>query len=131
VADDAGYQGRNRFLRWWPKLLLVVAVGVVFMGWNHTVQFATLLCLIAYIHARWLPWRFTIRDDGLTLIFPFGRHLFIAKSSLTVRMEMVGAVALVGRHRHFGYLLLDRLGYEPDAEGRLRRALTGFGYNLI
>ena len=107
MAEDAGYQGRNRFLRWWPKVLLVVAVAVIFMGWNHTVQFTTLLCLIAYVHGRWLPWQFTIGEDGLTLSFPFGRR------------------------RHFGYLLLDRLGYEPDGEGRLRRALTGFGYNLI
>ena len=131
VAEDAGYQGRNRFLRWWPKVLLVVTVAVIFMGWNHTVQFTTLLCLIAYVHGRWLPWQFTIGEDGLTLSFPFGRRLFLEKSALTVRMEVVGAVALVGRRRHFGYLLLDRLGYEPDGEGRLRRALSGFGYNLI
>jgi hypothetical protein len=55
----------------------------------------------------------------------------LAKSALTVRIEAVGAVALVGRRRHFGYLLLDRLGYDPVDEGRLRGALTGFGYTLI
>ena len=31
----------------------------------------------------------------------------------------------------FGYLLLERLGYEPDNEERLRGAFTGFGYTLI
>ena len=64
VAEDAGYQGRNRFLRWWPKVLLIVAVAVIFMGWNHTVQFTTLLCLIAYVHGRWLPWQFTIGEGA-------------------------------------------------------------------
>ena len=128
---DAGiYEGRNRFLRWWPKILVVIAVGVIFLGWNHTAQWATLLLVLAYVHGRWLPWQFTIGADGLTLTFPFGRHLFLARNALTVRMEVVGAVALVGRRRHFGYLLLESIGYQPESDGRLRRAFTGFGYNL-
>jgi hypothetical protein len=38
---------------------------------------------------------------------------------------------MVGRRRHFGYLLMERIGYEPNNEERLRRAFTGFGYNLV
>ncbi len=86
MGDAGVYEGRNPFLRWWPKLLVVIAVGVVLLGWNHTVQWATLLCLLAYVHGRWLPWRFTIGEDGI--------------------------------------------GYQPESEGRLRRAFTGFGYDL-
>src|SRR5665213_1464154 len=89
------------------------------------------LALVAYIHGRWLPWQFAIREDGLSLAFPFGRRLFLPRQSLTVRIEMVGAIAMVGRRRHFGYLLMDRLGYEPNNEERLRGAFSGFGYNLL
>ena len=131
MADEAGYLGRNRFLRWWPKLLLGLAASILFVNPSHAIQWATMLTLIAYVHGRWLPWQFAIRADGLSLAFPFGRRMFLPRASLTVRMEMVGAVAMVGRRRHFGYLLMDRIGYEPDNEPLLRGAFTGFGYNLL
>jgi hypothetical protein len=70
------------------------------------MQWATLLALVAYVHGRWLPWQFAVHEDGLALQLPFGRR------------------------RHLGYLLMDRIGFEPDAEQRLRGAFTGFGYNL-
>ena len=130
MADDGVYQGQNWFLRWWPKMLLALAVPILYVGWVHAIQWVTVLALVAYIHGRWLPWRFTIRADGLELTFPFGRRLFLPRSSLTVRMEVVGAVAMVGRRRHFGYLLLDRIGYEPGNERRLRDAFTLLGYTL-
>jgi hypothetical protein len=130
MADDTGYLGRNRFLRWWPKLLLGLAGFVLVINGNHAIQWATLLAFVAYVHGRWLPWQFAIREDGLALAFPFGRRLFLPRSSLTVRIDIVGAVAMVGRHRHFGYLLMERVGYEPHNEERLRSAFTGFGYKL-
>ncbi|HEV7524701.1 MAG TPA: hypothetical protein VGP92_07030 [Acidimicrobiia bacterium] len=130
MADEAGYLGRNRFLRWWPKFLLGLAVLILLVGTNHAIQFASLLALVAYVHGRWLPWQFAVRADGLALTFPFGRQLFLPRSALTVRIEMVGAIAMVGRRRHFGYLLMDRIGYEPRGEERLRGAFTGFGYRL-
>ena len=129
--DEAGYLGRNWFLRWWPKVLLGFAVLILVINTNHGIQWAMLLALVAYIHGRWLPWQFAIREDGLSLAFPFGRRLFLPRQSLTVRIEMVGAIAMVGRRRHFGYLLMDRLGYEPNNEERLRGAFSGFGYNLL
>ena len=131
MAYEAGYLGQNRFLRWWPKLLAVLAVIILVLGTNHGIQWATLCAVIAYVHGRWLPWQFAIREDGLSLAFPFGRRLFLPRGALTVRIEMVGAIAMVGRRRHFGYLLMDRIGYEPDNEERLRGAFTGLGYNLI
>jgi len=41
-----------------------------------------------------------------------------------------GATALVGRRRRFGYLLMDRILYEPGREILLRTAFTGLGYDL-
>ena len=131
MADEAGYLGRNRFLRWWPKLLLGLAAFVLVVNLNHAIQWATVLVLIAFVHGRWLPWQFTIGADGLSLAFPFGRRLFLPRASLTVRMEVVGAVAMVGRRRHFGYLLMERIGYQPDNERLLRGAFTFFDYNLL
>ena len=130
MADEAGYLGRNRFLRWWPKGLLALAALILYAHPSHATQWVTLLVVVAYIHGRWLPCQFAIRADGLTLGFPFGRQLFLPRATLTVRMELVGAVALVDRRRFFGYLLLERLGYEPNSEDRLRGAFTGFGYHL-
>jgi hypothetical protein len=131
MAEPSDYLGRNRFLRWWPKLLVAFAVIILALNTNHGIQWATLLAAIAYVHGRWLPWQFAIHEDGLALQFPFGRRLFIPRSLLTVRIEVVGAVAMVGRRRHFGYLLMDRIGFEPNGEERLRGAFTGFGYNLL
>jgi hypothetical protein len=67
MAEAAVYQGRNRFLRWWPKLLLGLAALILYVGWSHSIQWVTLLAAIAYVHGRWLPWQFTIREDGLAL----------------------------------------------------------------
>jgi hypothetical protein len=130
VAEPTSYQGGSVFLRWWPSVVLGLAVALVFLGGLRPIQWEVLLVVVAYIHFRWLPWQFTIRDEGLVLTFPFGRKLFIPKASLTVRIETVGATALVGRHRRFGYLLLDRLGYEPGRSILLHTAFSGLGYEL-
>ena len=130
MARAGSYQGGSAFLRWWPKFLLVLAFSALLIGWSRSIQWATLLVVLAYVHGRWLPWQFTILEDGLALTFPFGRHLFLPKSSLTVRIEVVGATALVGRRRKFGYLLMDRMLYEPGREILLRTAFTGLGYDL-
>ena len=50
--------------------------------------------------------------DGLELVFPFGRHVFLPKPTTTVRIETVGAVAMIER-RHLGYLLHDGVLFEP------------------
>ena len=131
MDDFASYEGTSGFLRWWPKALLGFALVVVAYRWNHSLQWATLLIVAAYLHGRLLPWRFDVLDDGLHLLFPFGRRVFLPKSSTTVRLENVGAVALFGGHRHVGYLLHDGVLYVPDQRTRLRRALNFYGYRVV
>ena len=96
VHDDDldRYEGVSGFMRWWPKFLLGFAAWLIlYSGIGPSTQFATMAIVIAYVHGRWLPWRFEVRDDGIELTFAFGRHLFLPKDRIAVRMENVGAVA--------------------------------------
>jgi hypothetical protein len=110
--------------------MIGMAVLTLASRWNHSVQFATLFAVVAYIHGRWLPWRFTIRADGVDLVFPFGRRLFLPKHSVTIRIEVVGAIALVGRRRRFGYPLMDGILYVPNHDVVLRNAFMQRGYDV-
>jgi hypothetical protein len=130
VAEATSYQGGSFFLRWWPSILFSLALVLAVMSELRAIQWITLMVVVACIHVRLMPWQFTIREEGLTLTFPFGRRLFLPKSSLTVRMERIGATALLGRHRRIGYLLMDRILYEPGRAILLRTAFTGLGYEL-
>jgi hypothetical protein len=130
VAEPTSYQGGSVFLRWWPAVMIGCAVAMYMLGGLHSIQWPTLLIVLALVHARWMPWQFTIRKDGLALAFPFGRRVFLPKASLTVRMETIGATALVGRHRRFGYLLMDRILYEPGRSILLRTAFSVLGYQV-
>jgi hypothetical protein len=131
VDEFASYDGSSWFLRWWPKILLGLALWVLAIGWDHSIQWATFFVLCAWAHGRLLPWRFVVFDEGLLLVFPFGRRVFLPKLATTVRLESVGAVAMTGRHRHLGYLLHDGVLYEPDQRARLRRALSFYGYRVV
>ena len=131
MSGMALYEGSSWFMRWWPKILLVAAGWLLIVGWSRSIQWAVLLALAAIVHGRWLPWRFVVRDDGLALTFPLGRRLFLPKDATTVRLEAVGAFALVGRRRRFGYPLTDHLLYHPDRGPRLRTALTLLGYRTV
>ena len=130
MGEVGSYQGGSFFLRWWPKILLVCAVAVMLVGVSHRVQWATLLVVAALVHGRWLPCQFTILDDGIALRFPFGRRRFLPKSKLCIRLEVVGAIALVGRHRRFGYPLLDRVLYVPGHDEMMRTTFSALGYEL-
>lgn len=130
MAGIGSYQGGSAFLRWWPKALLACAIWVLVTTIPHSVQWATLLVGAAYVHGKWLPCQFTVLEEGLTLRFPFGRRRFLRKDALTIRMEVVGAFALVGRHRKFGYPILDRILYEPGRSLLLRTAFKELGYEL-
>jgi hypothetical protein len=130
MPGAASYQGGTRFLRWWPPLLLLLAGALLLSGWNHATQFATLLAFCAVIHAGWLPWQFVVGGDGLVLAFPFGRRRFLPKHRLRVRIETVGVIAFVGRRHRFGYLLFDKVLYEPGREDLLRTAFTDLGYRI-
>ena len=130
MSSLPAYEGASAYLRWFPKALLALALAVLLSRWNHSIQFATLLALVAYIHERWLAWQFFVADDGITLRFPFGRRAFLSKDAVTIRMEMVGAFALVGRRRRFGYPLLDRILYQPGHEDALRLIFHEHGYDV-
>jgi hypothetical protein len=130
MAEPTSYQGGSIFLRWWPPFLLVFAVIAFRLSGFQAMQWPALLILGAYVHFRWLPWQFTITGDGLALTFPFGRHAFIPRMATTVRIETVGATALVGPRRRFGYLLLDSILFQPGRSVMLRTAFTGLGYDL-
>jgi hypothetical protein len=130
VTPVWSYARDSSFLRWWPKILIAAAVVVIVIGVHGSIQWAALFALVAYVHGRWLPWRFRVFDDGIALTFPFGRRVFLPKSATTVRVSYAGAVALVGRARRFGYPLLDQVLYQPDNTPRLRLALTVSGYDI-
>jgi len=130
-VDGTSFERASWYLTWAPFVMLGLAVVMLLSRWNHSVQFAALFVVLAYLHARWLPRRYVVAADGLALTFPFGRQLFLPKSTVTVRIEVVGAFALTGRRRRFGYPLLDSLLYRPGASDALRTALTDFGYRVI
>lgn len=129
--DFASYEGSSGFLRWWPKVLLVAAFVVISAGINHSLQWATLLAVCAWAQGRLLPWRFSVLAEGVDLVFPFGRHLFLPKAATTVRMETVGAVAMTPERRHLGYLLQDGVLYVPGRRLRMRRAFDFYGYRVV
>jgi hypothetical protein len=127
----ASYDGSSRFLHWWPGILLATAAWVLWMHWFSAIQWATFLIVAAFAQAHFIPWRFGVFDEGLVLSFPFGRRVFLPKSTTTVRLERVGAVALADGHRRVGYLLHDGVLYAPDQRTRLRRALNYYGYRVV
>jgi hypothetical protein len=131
MDEFASYEGTSGFLRWWPKVLLAVAFGVAVIHWSHWLQFATVLVVCAWLHGRLLPWRFSVLADGLELVFPFGRRVFLPKPATTVRLETVGAVAMIGARRHLGYLLHDGVLFEPGQRARLQRAFDYYGYRVV
>jgi hypothetical protein len=99
--------------------------------WTSAVQWATFLVLAAGAQGHFFPWRFGVFDEGLVLVFPFGRRVFLPKSTTTVRLETVGAVAVADGHRRLGYLLHDGVLYVPDQRSKLRRALSLHGYRIV
>ena len=133
MSDDRQwYEGTSGYLLWAPKVFLVAAVVMFLSHWNHSVEFGTTFVVIAFIHSRWLPWRFEIHEDGLHLRFPFGRQLFLSRTVATVRVDVVGAMAYDdrrGKHR-FGYPLMDGILYTPGRESKLRSALLSRGYTV-
>ena len=130
--DRRWYEGTSGYLRWGPKFFLVFAVFMYVIHLNHWIQFSTTLVLVAFIHSRWLPWRFEIEEDGLRLVFPFGRNLFISRSIATVRIDVVGAMVYDARRGKFGlgYPLMDGILFHPGRESLLRSAFVDRGYTV-
>jgi hypothetical protein len=130
--DGQWYEGTSAFMLWAPKLFLAMALIMYIAHWSHWIQFSTAFLVVAFIHSRWLPWRFEIRDDGVELRFPFGRHMFLSRSIATVRVEIVGAFLYDDRRSRlsFGYPLLDGILYTPGRESVLRSAFVSRGYTI-
>jgi hypothetical protein len=131
MDDRASYEGTSQFLHWWPAIMLLSAACVLWIDWVSAVQWATFLAVAAWLQGHFIPWRFCVLDEGLALVFPFGRHVFLPKTTTTVRLETVGAVARVDGHRRVGYLLHDGVLYVPGRRSRLRRALDLHGYRIV
>ncbi len=133
MSDDRQwYEGTSGFLLWAPRVFLLMALVMFLSRGNHWIEFTTAFLLLALIHSRWLPWRFEIGDDGLELLFPFGRRLFVSRSLATVRVDVVGAMVYdTRRGRHgFGYPLMDGILYQPGRESLLRCAFVDRGYTV-
>jgi hypothetical protein len=130
MSADARYEGTNSALRSAPGLLCVIALVIWQSRWNHSLQFATLFVVLAVTFALWIPWRFTVTEAGLVLCFAMGRRRFLPKNTLTIRVDLVGAFALVGKHRRFGYPLLDRILYRPGHDNELRTVFAELGFRV-
>jgi hypothetical protein len=109
-----------------------MAAFMYVIHWSHWIQFTTAFVLIAFIHSRWLPWQFEIHDDGIQLLFPFGRRLFLSRSIATVRVDVVGAMVYNDGHgkKLFGYPLKDGILYHPERESLLRAAFLARGFTV-
>jgi hypothetical protein len=123
------FQGESGYMRWAPKVLLALGVVVLLVRWTDSLQWTSLLALVAYVHARWFAWRFVVSDDGVLLVFPFGRQAFIARESAMVKVETVGAVLRVNG-RLLRYLLFDGILYRPGSEDALRAAFSTHGFRV-
>ena len=133
MSDDGQwYQGTSAYMLWAPKVCLGMAALMFVMHWPHWIQFASTFVLVAFIHSRWLPWRFEIHDDGIQLLFPFGRRLFLNRSIATVRVDVVGAMVYNDRFgkKWFGYPLKDGILFHPGQESLLRAAFVSRGFTV-
>jgi len=133
MSDDRQwYEGTSAYFRWAPKVAIAMAVVMYVVHWNHWLEFATTFLVVALIHSRWLAWRFEIGDDGLQLVFPFGRRRFFAKSWATVRIDVVGAMVYDARRGKLGlgYPLMDGILFQPGRETQLRAAFVDRGYTV-
>jgi hypothetical protein len=127
----ASYEGRSRFLRWWPAFLLLASLYALWVAFPAAIQWATFLAVAAWLQAHLVPWRFSVFDEGLVLVFPFGRRVFLPKAATTVRLESVGAVAKVDGRRRLGYLLHDGILYAPGQRRSLILALRAYDYRVV
>ena len=96
------------------------------------LPWATLFVLGAWLHGRWIPWRFTAAEEGIELTFRVRPAPVPAEAGACgVRMEHVGATALVGRARRFGYPLTDGLLYVPGRSvAPAGPSLEALGYDV-
>ncbi len=130
VPNAEDFEGRSGYLRWAPKVFLVVAAVVLWTRWNHSLEFAGTFLLAAFLHGQWLAWRFVVSDDSVTMTFPFGRRVVVAKEAANVKIEIVGATLRI-RGRLLRYLLFDGVLYRPGREELLRNEFVARGFTVL
>jgi hypothetical protein len=122
------YVGESRFLHLWPPGMVVFALVVLTGGGRGAVLYALAFAACGLIVARLMPWRFVVHDDGLGLVFAFGRRLFIPKTLVTIRADRGGAVALLPERR-LGYPLTEGLVERRRLE--LRAVFQEHGFTVL
>lgn len=124
-AGPAIYVGESRFLHWWPRLMLALALLPIVVGASGA---AALFVVPAMIAAFAMPWRFAVVDHGIGLWFGFGRYRFLAKDDVTVRVGLGSAVLFRRPAERFGYPLTD--GIVEHDRAYLRAILAAHGFRL-
>jgi hypothetical protein len=80
------------------------------------------------ISALVMPWRFVVVDRGIALWFGFGKHRFLAKEDVTVRVGLGATVLLPRRAERIGYPLTD--GLIERRRLMLRALLAEHGFDV-
>ena len=89
MRDDptCRFIGENVFLRLWPFCMVLFGV---YLATHHGIGIGALFALCGCVTASVLPWRFSVFDDGLYLQFAFGKHRFLPRTAVTVRVDRGG-----------------------------------------
>jgi hypothetical protein len=124
-SDSPIYVGQSKLLRYWPGFMVVVGLVPVATG---QLLGALVFFVPATLAARVLPWRFAVLESGIALWFPFGKHRYVPKEQLTVRVGLGSTVLLPRRADRFGYPLTD--GLVERRRMVLRAVLTEHGFQV-
>ena len=108
--------------------MLVLALIVLTGTGAGALFYCTVFAVCGLVSARYLPWRFTVLDEGIALWFAFGRRLFLPKDAVTVRVGAGSSVAYPEAYRRFGYPLTD--GLVERKRALLRAVLVEHGFRL-
>jgi hypothetical protein len=121
------FVGGTVLLRVLPAAVMLAGLITLASAGIDALPAAAALVLIGVLAARSAPWRFVVVDEGIALWFAFGRRRFLARTDLTVRMDLTGAVARP-RSERFGYPLTD--GVTTRRRSLLRAILTEHGFDI-
>jgi hypothetical protein len=121
------YVGGTVLLRVLPAAVMIAGLVTLASAGIDALPAAAALVLIGVLAARSAPWRFAVVDEGIALWFAFGRRRFLARTDLTVRIDLTGAIARP-RSERFGYPLTD--GVTTRRRSLLRAVLTEHGFDV-
>jgi len=126
TASPPRYVGTSRLLRRCPNTLMALGLAQ-FLFFTERRVVGAVLIVLGTVPALVLPWRFVVVDEGIALWFGFGRRRFLARDSVTVRVDRAGAVARP-RGERFGYPLTD--GIVERRRPVLRAVLVEHGFDV-